>query len=145
MRRLTLTGMSDSVAKVSGLPAGYRTTFAKIFRIFAMVIGTAVVVQFGLAGYGAFAHRDGGFDAHETLGSVIGGLTLLLLIVAVIARPGRTPLIGAIVLFVLAGPVQPLLASLGKDHGAWWGALHAIVGIAILAMCGLTSRRINVT
>jgi hypothetical protein len=76
---------------------------------------------------------------------VIGGFTLLVLIAAIVARPGRRPLTGAIVLFVLAGPIQPLLANAGKDHGVWWGALHALGGIAILGMCGLVSRKIDAT
>jgi len=77
------------------------------------------------------------------LGYTIGGMSLIALLAAVAARPGRQPLVAASVLFVLAGPVQPLLAELGKDHGAWWGALHGLAGVGILAMCGLASRKID--
>ena len=140
--------MSTTTPAVSGLPAGYRMTFAKIMRILAMVTGTLTVIQFALAGYGAFRaigrHR-GGFDAHEMLGTVIGIFTLLVLIAAVVARPGRRPLVAAILLFLLAAPIQPMLADLGKHHGAWWGAVHAFVGVAILGLCGATSRKINLT
>ena len=92
--------MSDSV---KGLPAGYRTTFAQIMRILAMATGTLVAVQFALAGFGAFGsfHKERDWGAHETLGTIIGVFTILVLIAAIVARPGRRPLIAAIVLFVL--------------------------------------------
>jgi uncharacterized protein DUF6220 len=133
--------MTDTVV---GLPPGYRTTSAKIMRILAMATGTLAVVQFALAGFGAFGslshHRDWG--PHETLGSIIGGFALLTFIAAIVARPGRLPLIAAITLIVVAGPLQPILAEAGKDH-AWVGALHALGGVVILAMCGLASRKID--
>ncbi|HEU0241563.1 MAG TPA: DUF6220 domain-containing protein, partial [Micromonosporaceae bacterium] len=93
--------MSDSV---KGLPAGYRTVSAQIMRILAMTTGTLAVAQFALAGYGAFGsfHKQRDWGAHETLGSIIGGFTLAVLIAAIVARPGRRHLIGATVLFVLA-------------------------------------------
>ena len=129
---------------VVGLPAGYRTTFAKVMRMLAMVTGTLAVVQFALAGFGAFGsfshHRNWG--PHETLGTSSAILALLTMIAAIVARPGRLPLIAAITLLVVAGPVQPILADAGKDH-AWVGALHALGGIAILAMCGIASRKIE--
>lgn len=129
---------------VVGLPPGYRTTFAKIMRILAMATGTLAVVQFALAGFGAFGSLDHerNWGAHETLGNIIGGFALLTMIAAIVARPGRLPLIASITLFVVAGPIQPLLAAAGKDH-AWVGALHALGGIAVLAMCGLASRKID--
>jgi hypothetical protein len=130
---------------VTGLPAGYRTTFAKIMRVLAMITGTLAVAQFALAGLGAFSSlsHDRNWGPHETLGSVISGFALVTLIAAIVARPGTRPLVASIVLFVLAGPIQPILADLGKHHGAWWGALHALSGVAILAMCGLASRKID--
>ena len=79
--------MSDSV---KGLPAGYRTTFAQIMRILAMATGTLVAVQFALAGFGAFGsfHKERDWGAHETLGTIIGVFTILVLIAAIVARPG---------------------------------------------------------
>jgi hypothetical protein len=136
--------MSDSV---KGLPAGYRTTFAQIMRILAMATGTLVAVQFALAGFGAFGsfHKERDWGAHETLGTIIGVFTILVLIAAIVARPGRRPLTAAIVLFVLAAPIQPILADAGKNDGVGWGALHAFVGVVILGMCGLASRKIDAT
>jgi len=132
---------------VTGLPAGYRTTSAKVMRILAMATGTLVVVQFALAGYGAFSafNKHKGYGPHEILGTVIGIASVLVVIAALVSRPGPRPLVAATVLFILAGPIQPILAELGKDHGAWWGAVHALCGVAILGMCGVVSQKIAVT
>jgi hypothetical protein len=125
---------------------GYRATFTKITRILAMATGTLVVVQFALAGYGAFGsfqhHKN--FGPHELLGSIIGIFTLLVLIAAAIARPSARTIYQAIILFVLAAPVQPLLADAGKHH-AWVGALHALVGVIILGACFGLSMRVRPT
>lgn len=132
---------------VTGLPAGYRTTSAKVMRILAMAVGTLAVVQFALAGYGAFSsvNKQDKWGAHETMGNIIGILTVLVLIAALISRPGRRPLAAAIVLCVVAAPLQPILAELGKDHGTWWGAVHALGGIIVLGASGAVSRKINAT
>lgn len=103
----------------------------------------AIIVQFALAGLGTFGEvhgkqvKDADFAAHQTLGMVIGLLTLLVLIAALVARRSRRSVILAIVLFVLAGPVQPVLGTLGADDAAWVGMLHAVNGVAIMAMNGM--------
>lgn len=126
-------------------PSGYRVTFTKIMRILAMATGTLVAVQFALAGYGAFSalNKHRGYGPHETLGTIIGIFTLLVLIAAIVARPGTQHLVAAVILFVLAAPIQPLLANLGKHQGSWWGAVHALAGVAILGMCGMVSRKVD--
>lgn len=101
-----------------------------------------VVVQFALAGLGTFGEVHDGqvkesyFSAHQTVGMVIGALTLLVLIAALVARPSRGAVIMAVALFVLAAPVQPVLGSLGADKAAWVGILHVLNGIAIFALSG---------
>ena len=132
---------------VMGIPAGYRTTFAKIMRILAMATGTLIVVQFALAGFGAFgsvhANKTKDWSPHETLGTIIGAFALLVMVAAIVSRPTRQALVASIVMFVLAGPIQPFLADLGKDHGPWWGAVHALCGVAIFATTGVVSRKID--
>ena len=104
----------------------------------------AIIVQFALAGLGTFGEvhdekvGDSDFSAHQTLGMVIGLLTLLILVAALIERRSRATVIRTVVLFVLAGPVQPVLGTLGADQAAWVGMLHAVNGVAIMALTGIT-------
>jgi hypothetical protein len=109
-----------------------------------MAGGTLAVAQFALAAFGAFRSLDGdqkAYGPHQLVGMVIALLSLLVLIAALVARPDRRTVILAVVLFVLAGPVQPTLPDLAKDNGAWIGALHGLLGIAILGLFGQLSRR----
>jgi Family of unknown function (DUF6220) len=100
------------------------------------------IVQFALAGLGTFGEvhdkkiKDSYFSAHQSVGMIIGLLTLLVLVAALIARRSRRSVIMSVVLFVLAGPVQPFLGSLGADKAAWVGMLHAVNGLAILGLGG---------
>jgi Family of unknown function (DUF6220) len=123
--------------------SGYRATFATITRILAMLAGTLCVVQFALAGFGAFDafQKHHGFRPHEVVGNIIGGITILILIAALVAHASRTIMIQAVGLFLLAAPIQPLLAEWGKHH-PWVGALHALVGLLILGACFGLSRRL---
>lgn len=136
--------MTDTTATTP--TGGYRATTTTVMRILAMATGTLVVVQFTLAGYGAFGvfqhHR--GYGAHEMLGNIIGGVSVLVLIAALIARPSVRVMILAAVLVILALPGQLLLAAAGKDN-AWIGGLHALAGIAILVLCWLLSPKIAPT
>lgn len=104
-------------------------------RVLATALLPVIAVQFALAGLGAF-RGSAGYGPHELLGTIIGAASLVLLVAALVARAGRTPLLLSAALFVLAGPVQPLLAMLGWQSGAWFGALHAFSGIAIFALTG---------
>ena len=63
----------------------------------------------------------------------MGGVALLILVLALIARPGARAVIGSVVLFLLAFLVQSLLASLA-DSTVWFGGLHALDGLAILGI-----------
>jgi uncharacterized protein DUF6220 len=128
--------------------AGYRATTTQVMRYLAMAGGTLAMVQFALAGFGAFRSLDGdqkGFGAHQAVGYIVALLSLLALVAALIARPNQRTIILAIVLFVVAGPIQPMLPDLAKDHGAWIGALHGLLGIAILGLFGQLSRKVAVT
>jgi hypothetical protein len=123
--------------------SSYRSTATQIMRYLAMAGGTLCVVQFALAGYGAFSafKHHKGYGPHELVGTIIGLVSVLVVIAALIGRPNVRTQIRAFVLFLLAGPIQPLLAAGGK-HQAWVGGLHALVGIGILAMFGMLSMKI---
>src|ERR1051326_1779759 len=80
-----------------------------------------------LAGLGVFGLFDTGGDTfapHRALGFAMAGIAVLILVLALIARPGARAIVGSAVLVLLTSLVQSLLAGLGKDHAAY-GGLHA--------------------
>ena len=102
----------------------------------------AIWAAFLLAGSGlfGFSHHNVGdldhetlLDPHRVVGNIIEVLALLLLLAVLVARPGRNLVWLTLGLFVLAGPVQPILAGVGADH-RWVGGLHVLNGGVILAL-----------
>jgi hypothetical protein len=107
-------------------------------------------IQIFLAGLGVFSFRDqdavagsGAFDAHQVLGFTMGGIAVVILIAALIARPGVPPTCLAGVLVLQTCLVQSLLASLA-GNAALYGGLHALDGLLALGIAGflyLSARR----
>jgi hypothetical protein len=101
----------------------------------------AGVAQIFLAGLGVFGLADQGqavdtaFAPHRDLGFTMAGIALLILVLAVIARPGARAIIGSVVLVLLTSLMQSLLAGLADSH-AVFGALHALDGLLILGIAG---------
>ena len=126
------------------------------FRIWASLVSLAVIVQVGLAGYGAFHAADvsddkgaiskngvsDGFNAHAALGYVILIAALVLLILAFLARRqspgGARPKWAGILLVLLV--VQILLAGLGGAV-AWLGVLHGMNALAVAGVAGSLAGR----
>lgn len=86
---------------------------------------------------------DGYFGPHITLGLAIAGLTLLLAITSLASRAPTPAILNSIALFILAGPVEPLLATLGDTTSAWYGALHVLTGVTIAALTGTLLTRLR--
>lgn len=107
------------------------------FRVLAIITTLAILIQFFMAGQGAFhdfqTNKHDGYAIHEKLGYVIAILGLVMAVVGALARLGGRAIGMAAVLFVLAAPVQALLAGLGKHHSEI-GALHAFDGALILGL-----------
>jgi hypothetical protein len=104
-------------------------------RRLARVIAAAIVLQFFLAGAGAFGATS--FAPHRALG------WLLLLLAAaelLLALLGRSLVRHTGVLFLLV-VVQVLLGVLGSDASAWFGALHAVNALGVMAAAGTLARR----
>ena len=70
----------------------------------------------------------------------MGGVALVILILALIAPAWHARDCRAAVLFVLAFLVQSLLASLA-DNTVMFGGLHALDGLAILCIAALLIAR----
>lgn len=110
-----------------------------VYQVLAIVTTLVIILQFFLAGLGTFhavqaSGNTDDFSAHEMVGYLISGLGLLLLVIAALGRLGTRVIVMGGVMFVLAGPVQALLADAGKDHSDVWGALHALVGALIIGL-----------
>jgi hypothetical protein len=65
----------------------------------------------------------------------MAGIALLILVLAVIVRPGAREIILSAVLVLLTSLMQSLLAGLADSH-AIYGGLHALDGLLILGIAG---------
>jgi hypothetical protein len=117
-----------------GASAGYRWLL--------LVFVVAGAVQIFLAGLGVFHLHSYGLDApagdsaldpHRTLGFAMGGIALLILVLALAARPGGRAIAWAVVLVVQTDLLQSLFAGLGDDSPVW-GGLHALDGLLAIAV-----------
>ena len=114
------------------------------YRWLLLVFLVAGAVQIFLAGLGVFHLHDYGLEAaagdsalapHRELGFIMADIALLILLLALIARPGARKVILAAVLVLLTAFGQPLLAGLGDDS-AVYGGLHALDGLLIIGIAG---------
>jgi hypothetical protein len=122
--------MASSSTTADPRPAG---GVARAHRGLALFFMAAVVVQFFLAGLGAFGAES--YDAHKGLGDVLGLVGLVLLVLAAVGR--REALQASAVLFVLL-IVQAILGGAGDDVGVL-GGLHPVNALAILGVGSLTA------
>ena len=128
-----------TAAPVTGLRRGAFLGYRWVLLAFLL----AGMVQIFLAGLGVFrlqgeglaAGGDTAFAPHRALGFTMAGIALLILVLAVIARPGARAIILSAVLVLLTSLMQSLLAGLADSH-AVYGALHALDGLAILGIAG---------
>ncbi len=123
-----------------------------VFRWLTSVLFVAIVVQVGLAGYGAFEaiHKaenasvskktiEDGFNAHAALGSVIVLVMILLLMVALAGGLGSTAVKWSGGLVVL-GIVQLVLGIVSTSVPVL-GVLHTVNALAIYAASALLAHR----
>jgi hypothetical protein len=129
----------------TGLRRAAQTGYRWLLLAF-LVLGA---VQIFLAGLGAFridnlgVSGDTAFAPHRAVGFTMAGVALLILVLALIARPGVRAVVGSVLLFLMAAVVQSLLAGLA-DNTVWFGGLHALDGLAILGIAAflyLAARR----
>ena len=103
----------------------------------AYVVLALGVLQFFLAGLGIFGAES--FDAHETVGGILHGLTILVFLLAIAGpRTGRDIGMG----FVLAAltTLQISLPSLRGD-APWLAALHPVLALLVLGLAAHIGRR----
>jgi hypothetical protein len=95
------------------------------------------VLQFFLAGLGIFGAES--FSAHETVGGILHGLTILVFLLAIAGpRTGQDIGMG----FVLAAltTLQISLPSL-RDDAPWLAAFHPVLALLVLGLAAHIGRR----
>lgn len=105
--------------------AGYRRKANIGMMYTAMLFAVLGIVQIFLAGAGVFGSD---FDMHVTLGRILSAVALLVLVLAVVARPSKAVVVWSVVLVLLAAGATSALANTGWGS-AWLGGLHALSGI----------------
>jgi ABC-type multidrug transport system fused ATPase/permease subunit len=136
----------------AGLTSMLTGTVRALYRWLTSLLFVAIVVQVGLAGYGAFdaVHKsesgsaskqavENGFSAHITLGYLIVLVMIVMLIVAAAGRLGSSNLkfSGAL---VILGVLQAILGMASESTPAI-GPLHTINALAIYAVSALLAHR----
>lgn len=112
----------------------------KFFRIWMMILGILVGIQFLLAGYGVYGGGAIGddFELHIMNGRLIGLVSLLAILFAALARSGGR-LVGLAALtfgLVALQSVFVLISTEGTVMGQVIFMLHAAGGIAIMEVAG---------
>ena len=125
--------LSDMTGARRGAFLAYRWLLAAFLLAGAAQIFLAGLGVFSVTGHGA--STDSAFAAHRGLGFALGPAAALILVFALIARPGRLPLTLACALVVQTFLLQSVLAGLA-DNAALYGGLHALDGLLVLANAG---------
>jgi hypothetical protein len=123
--------------------AGYRWLLLAFLLLGIVQIFLAGLGVFNLHGQELGADGETALNPHRSLGFGLSGLALIILILALIARPGARAIVLSVVMVLLVGLAQSILAGLGEDTPVF-GGLHALDGLAILAVAGFlyaSSRR----
>lgn len=119
--------------------SGARSVADRLFAGGLLLFLVAGLVQIFLAGMGIFGINGEdladatSFDPHRTLGLAMGGLALVLVVLALVARAGARTVVVTLVVALLANVVQSVLATWGEDSPIL-GGLHALDGLAILGL-----------
>jgi hypothetical protein len=136
---MTMATKTSEVPAIQRRLDGARGVIDVIYTYLAALFVLGVLVQVYLAGLGIFGinaskvANASSFDAHRDWGGVLMVIAIVLLILALAARPSRATVIGALVLALLVTVAQTALAAAG-DSNKWVGGLHALDGMVILLL-----------
>ncbi|HEU4849370.1 MAG TPA: hypothetical protein VFS93_03075 [Terrimesophilobacter sp.] len=122
--------------------AGWRVVCDVIFKwlaLLGLVLGL-LQVAFAALGFWGAEEKPGdqawgmaAFEPHAINGMILYGLAVVLLILGVLSRANWKVWVLPIVLFLLLYFVQGLLVGLGFGVSKWYGFLHAVDGVLIIA------------
>ena len=143
-------GDTVDTAAAAGLTGFRRGAFA-LYKVLIALYTVALVVQIFLAGLGVFG-ADGSptedeasetLDLHRGIGHILTQpVALLILIVCLIARPGRKILPITAAMFVM-GIVQVVLAVSGEDL-PFLGGLHALNALIVLGLAATATAKTGI-
>jgi len=113
-----------------------RSILTRLFQGLAWLVLGGLVLQFYLAGAAMFGVVP--LQPHRTLGHLLTVAVLLLVVLALVARPGRR-LVGLTVLLASLTVVQVLLPSL-RTGLPWVAAFHVVVAVGLTALAAAVAR-----
>lgn len=126
-----------------------------IFRWWVTIMFVGVILQIGFAGLGAFDALDkamegsvdekaffDSFELHAILGQLLVLSSLVLFILALVARVGRQRVLHSLGIFGLF-VLQLILGWTGAELPAVLGLLHPINALVILAALGILLQRVR--
>jgi hypothetical protein len=147
-----MTDMTDETMAVDrstadGLTGVRRGAFTG-YRWLLLTFLLLGIVQVFLAGLGVFdldgqplgTESETAFDPHRTLGYLLAPIALLVVVLCLVARPGRREIVLSVALLLLVGVAQSALAAVGEDTPLF-GGLHALDGMLILGIAGVLHAR----
>ena len=106
------------------------------YPVVAGLFVACAIIQVFLAGLGVFDDPSS-FITHRNFGYVIGWLTLVLLVVALVGRMPRR-FVGMAVLLLVLFSLQSVFVALREDMPAV-AAFHPLNGFFILAVAGIAA------
>ena len=107
-----------------------RTGATAVYHWAALLIAAGAVVQFLLAGAGAFGAES--FDAHVSLGWILHTAAVLVVIGAIVGPRTRRAIVLAVVFFVVF-TIQVMLPG-AQDDSPWLAAFHPVLALAVLGL-----------
>lgn len=116
----------------------------QVYRVVVSLTALACVVQIYLAGRGVFGIKgsasigdQSSFDPHRTLGNIIAAAAIVAFILALVLWDMNL-VVWTLILAVLAELVQHVTTDAGNS---WIAGLHALSGLAIVAIAGSLAHR----
>jgi hypothetical protein len=131
--------MTDPLTKTTPVPS--RNGSVRVARVayrWALALFLLMgAVQIFLAGLGVYSLLGSGpgFEPHRQVGFAISGVALVIVVLALLARAGVRAVVISVLILLLTGVVQSLLAALGDDI-AFFGGLHALGGLLAIGLAG---------
>lgn len=122
--------------------AGWRVICDRIFKWVALLglLDSLLQVAFAALGFwgaeekpGDQAWGEAAFEPHAINGMILYAIAVLLFILGLLAMSGWKALVIPVVLFALLYFVQGMLVGLGFGVSKWFGFLHAVDGVLIIA------------